>query len=155
MDTAGGSDGDSGVPSYQQELEWGRYWTAAQSEYDGTIDRALVADYKLQYRKVASAVAAAVKAKHTDSRVLSFKSLYRSSSDAATLLALLTAIYGTERTRLKVVAYLTAAQLAALDPHVCITIRYPRFGCDAGVQFRVLGFTANLRTGRTELDLWG
>lgn len=155
MDTSGGSDGDNGVPSYRQELEWGRYWTAAQGEYDGTIDRALVADYKLAYRRLASADDTAVQAKHLDSPVLSFKSLYRDAGDAADLLDLLTTIYGTERTRLKVIAYLTAAQLAALDPHVCVTIRYARFGCDSGVQFRVLGFTANLRTGRTELDLWG
>lgn len=56
---------------------------------------------------------------------------------------------------LKVTVIVPPATLALLVLGAVVNVTIPRFGCDAGVLFVVLGITVVLKDNKATLTLWG
>lgn len=147
---------DRGLPTWQSELLFDKNYTVQNSDLAGVTDVSLGRKQylALEYRR-ATSEDSAIKTRHPYAVALTQQTLLRNRSDAETEAARRLALYGIQRRLFEIVVYLDEQQVNLIEPNVCISVTFPRFGLDAGVLLRVISTAINPVAGKATLCCWG
>lgn len=147
------SDTTNGIPVYQVLFNWQKNYSPQQ---DSDLASSVSASRRLfvnnEFRTVIS-TDLTIKVLHPLSEVLTFNSLFISSSDAQTESDRRLTIYKTRRDVLQITIASTYTNTIELNDVIQITA--PRFTWAAGKKFRVLGISEDYATLLTTLTVWG
>jgi hypothetical protein len=154
VDSIATRDQGRGVPAWRVEVNYQRYFRVQSTTETIGAAESIRADLMQEYRRVSSEDAT-VKTRHTNSPTLQFITALDSQSDAQAEADRRLTLYKANRIMLKCDCRLQSAVLAACVPGAIVSLLLPRFGCDAGKLFMVLGAVVDLRQNRAELTLWG
>jgi hypothetical protein len=147
-------DDGLGVPCYRVELDYQRYWRTQSTTETVNAVEAARPDLAQAYRRVTS-TDTSIQTKHTNAPVLRFQTLLDVEAAAQSESDRRLTLYKAQRQMLKVTVIVPPATLALLTLGAVVNVTFPRFGCDAGVLFLVLGITVVLKDNKATLTLWG
>ncbi|MCA3068633.1 MAG: hypothetical protein ING73_17175 [Rhodocyclaceae bacterium] len=147
-------DAGFGVPCYRVELDYRRYWRTQSTIDTVSAVEADRPDLAEQYRRVSS-VDASIQTKHLNAPVLTFQTLLDVEAAAQSESDRRLTLYKASRQLLRVTAVVRSDVLALLTAGSLVTILLPRFGCDAGALFLVLGVEYTLKENKVTLTIWG
>lgn len=145
---------DVGVPSWRVTLEHSRNYTTQASDLAGavTADRRawLAAGTRNEKSEDAS-----IKTQWLLARELSLSGLLTSATDAATEASRRLTLYKARRDILDVTVPDRFVTDNSLELMSVVRVVYPRFGCTAGRDFRLIGISLALKNATAVLTLWG
>lgn len=147
-------DEGNGVPAWKVSVKWGRNWAVmSRNELDAvSITSAFKSFAELEWR-TAVAEDEAIKDVHKLASEMSFETYFVNAADAQAEADRRLALYGVQRDRFRVP--LRSYLVEEIDIGSIVRLQIPRFKLDDGKDFRVIGMSPNLETGRTVIDLWG
>lgn len=142
---------DNAVPAWRYTLRHSKNYTVQPGDLAGGVTSARRAWLTQAWRQVA-AESAAVKDKHLLADELIADGLLTTAADADTEAGRRLALYAVRRDMLDITVPLAVATVEMMD---VVQVIYPRFGCAAGKDFRLVGIRYELATGRAILTVWG
>lgn len=147
-------DSGFGVPCYRVELDFQRYWRTQTTNETVNAVEAARPDLASQYRRVTS-TDTSIQTKHINAPILTFQTLIDDATAAQNECDRRLTLYKAQRQMLRVTAVVRTEVLALLTAGSLVTILLPRFGCNAGALFLVLGVEYALKENKVTLTIWG
>lgn len=145
---------DNGMPVWRAVLRYSRLWTVQPSDIAGAVaaDRRA---YLAAETRTEIASDAAVKTQWLLAVEAEFETLLTSSSDAATEVARLLALYKVRRDIFDVPVRIDIVSKNGLRLMDVVELRCARFGMSSGRLFRIIGIRIELGNKQAILSLWG
>lgn len=145
---------DVGMPAWRLTLSHSKNYTTQSSDLAGAVTadrRAWLAEgSRSEIDEDAS-----IKTQWLLARELAFDGLLTAAADAATEAARRLGLYKVRRDVIEITVPIAIASAAGVDMMSVIRLIYPRYGCDAGRDFRLIGITLQLGKDVAVLTLWG
>lgn len=125
-----------------------------QTVFAGSVPAWYAQWFDKEWPKEVAAENSSIKLKHPGAGEL-IADAYTSAMDDHGEAARRLALYGVERDLVQIAVPVTTALLTTVDLAKVVSLKYPRFGWDAGKLMRVVAITINLDAMRAEIILWG
>jgi hypothetical protein len=148
------ADDGAGLPVHEVTVRGGRNHTVQTTGLVGIVGAARRARLAQPYQD-AIARDPAVLVKHPLSPERTVETGFACVADAQREADRLLALYAVQRDRYECTISADDAALAALDLGAVLSLRYPRYGLDAGKLVRVLGYQLDPVRGSADLTVWG
>ncbi|NKE43376.1 hypothetical protein HB662_01200 [Roseomonas frigidaquae] len=148
-------DPGAGLPVRRVVVRYARNWTPQTTGINGGVSDARRAWLAEPYRATAPAEDAAVAAKHPLAEDLVIDTLLVHAADAAAERDRQLALRSVRRDRLRIRSRLDADLLAAVDVGAVVRVVQPRWRCDAGRLFVVIGPAIDARISGLDVVVWG
>lgn len=145
---------DNGIPVYRVDLSHTKIYVVQPSDIAGVVTDDVRAYIATQYRSVSTSDVA-VKNQWKLSNFFSTETLLTSAGDATTEAARLLALYKVQRSIYEVPCDLSVFTGNSLKLMDVIRLTVPRYGMNAGKDFRLIGYSLELTTNKVVLSLWG
>lgn len=145
---------DGGLPAYRVTARGCPNYTVQSSGLAGNVGSARRARLAQPYQD-GIATNEAVQLTHKRARDLIVETKLACRTAVQVEAERLLALYEVNRARFEVVAFGTAAFLRSVDLGKVVSLTYPRFGLDAGVLLRIIGYQLDPDAGTASLTLWG
>lgn len=147
---------DEDIPATVVRIRYAQYRrTQSASELAGPVTDAQASDLAQEWR-VAESTTTLSPNPHKRTRTIERDTLFASRSDALTEAARLLALAAVvRRTHLLTDTVLDSGELGAIDLAAVCTLRWPRYGFDAGSLRRVLSMRYALARNALDITLWG
>lgn len=154
IDRVASNDAGRGIPAWKVSLNYKKFYTVQPSDLAGAVSVTRRADLAKEYQTV-EASDVAIQARHKLATPLEFNTLLVDATAAQTEATRRLTMYKAERATLTARLGLDPDILTTLDLGNVVRLTLPRFGMDAGRDFRVIGLQPDYRLGVIDITLWG
>ncbi len=154
IDRVANNDAGRGIPAWKVSLGYKRFYTVQPDDLAGAVSITKRQELAREYRTV-EATDAAVKTRHMLATPLDYQTLLVDAAAAQTEATRRLSLYKAERATVTARLALDSGLLSTLDLGVAVRLTLPRFGMDAGRDFRVIGLQPDYKLRLIDVTLWG
>lgn len=155
-------DGDSGAPTQQVKIEYGKNWTVQNRDqvYGATgMDLARMAFLEKEWRTASTAVDTAVTDTYGNARKVTYQSLIYDATAAADLATRMQSLLGAtgaaKRTWLRVTCALNHPAVPLIQELSVVEVVFARYGLDVGRLFRAGRIAYDAAANVATFTVWG